>query len=189
MDDYYDNVTVPDFFRRDSLSRRCWVALLSSLYMPLVFAWTLSVAAGRGWTAHVLSNQTLVTVFAPAAYNEYLFHQLVGQWYYWATRGHPWSWWSHRKTFFWFSPAPLPVSWPETMLVIGLTIGFAKLVSKYLDRRLAQLWLKATNRLLRAKAADNPTAAELVASVLEDLTGSGVDMEATLAESGLASIG
>merc|ERR1712113_718126 len=187
--DYYDNVAVPDFFRQDALSRRCWVALLSSSYMPLVFAWTYCLAAGRGWTAHVLSNETIVTVFAPAAYNEYLFHQIVGQWYYWATRGHPWSWWSFRKSFYWFSPNPLPVSWPETVLVIGLTVGVSKLISKYLDSRLTQLWMKAMSFLSGSKADENKTAIELVTGVLEDITGSDVDLEATLAEAGLASIG
>merc|ERR1712232_582862 len=187
--DYYDNVAVPDLFRESGLSRRCWVALLSSLYMPLVFPWAVLVASGRGWTSHVLSNHTLVTLFAPAAYNEYLFHQIVGQWYYWATRGHVWSEWSHRKHFFWFSPNPLPVSWPETILLIGITILFSKLVTKYLDTRLARLWLKLMSFVFRTKAADNLTAEELVNSVLEDLTGSRSDMDATLAEAGLASIG
>lgn len=188
--DYYDNAAVPDFFRQHgALSRRCWVALLSSSYMPLVFAWTVFMAAGRGWTAHILSNETIVTVFAPAAYNEYLFHQIVGQWYYWVTRGHPWSWWSFRKTFYWFSPNPLPVSWPETLLCIALTVGVSKLVSKYLDTRLTQLWMKAISRLTGTKTDENVTAAELVTGVLEDITGSDVDLEATLAEAGLASIG
>lgn len=43
--------------------------------------------------------------------------------------------------------------------------------------------------VFRTKAADNLTAEELVNSVLEDLTGSQSDMDATLAEAGLASIG
>merc|ERR1712217_694104 len=135
------------------------------------------------------SNETIVTVFAPTAYNEYLFHQIVGQWYYWATRGHPWSWWSFRKSFYWFSPNPLPVSWPETVLVIALTVGVSKLISKYLDSRLTQLWMKAMSFLSGSKADENLTAIELVTGVLEDITGSDVDLEATLAEAGLASIG
>lgn len=187
--DYYDNAAVPDFFRQDGLSRRCWTALLSSSYMPLVFPWTILVAAERGWTSYVLNNDTIVTFFAPAAYNEYLFHQIVGQWYFWATRGRPWSSWSERKHFYWFSPNPLPVSWPETVLLLGITVLFSKLVTKYLDTRLAQLWLKVSAFIFRTRAADNVTAAELVTGVLEDLTGSDADVDATLAEAGLASIG
>merc|ERR1712232_278404 len=187
--DFYDNVFMPDFFRQDGLSQRCWVALLSSAYMPLVFAWTYCLAAGRGWTAHFLSNETIVTVFAPTAYNEYLFHQVIGQWYYWATRGRAWSWWGFRKSFYWFSPDPLPVSWPECVLVMMLTVGASKLISKHLDSRLTQLWMKAMSFLSGSKADENLTAAELVMGALEDVTGSDVDLEATLAKAGLASIG
>jgi len=113
----------------------------------------------------------------------------VGQWYYWLTRGKPWSWWAWRKTFYWFSPDPLPISWPETILVIILTVGFSKLISKYLDSPMTQLWMKAVSFLTGTKANENVTAAELVTGVLEDITGSDVDLDATLAEAGLGSIG
>jgi len=49
--------------------------------------------------------------------------------------------------------------------------------------------MKAMSFLSGSKADENLTAAELVMGVLEDVTGSDVDLEATLAEAGLASIG
>jgi len=189
MQDYFGNAAVPDLFESDPLRRRTWVAMLSQLYMPLVFVWTWLLAAGKGWTAHALSNETLVTVFAPAAYNEYLLHQVVGQWYFWVSRGRPWSWWSERKVFYWFSPNPLPVSWPETLVVIVLSVIVAKWFSKHVDARLTQLWMKAVNKILGTKSSDNLSAEELVSNVLEEITGSDLDLEATLAEAGLGSIG
>merc|ERR1719203_2422513 len=70
-----------------------------------------------------------------------------------------------------------------------LTVGASKLISKHLDSRLTKLWMKAMSFLSGSKADENLTAAELVMGVLEDVTGSDVDLEATLAEAGLASIG
>lgn len=189
LQDYWGNAAVPDFFASDPVRRRTWVAMLSQLYMPLVYVWIWLLAMGKGWTAHALSNETLVTVFAPAAYNEYLLHQVVAQWYFWVSRGRPWSWWSERKAFYWFSPSPLPVSWPETFVVIVLSIVVAKWFTKHVDTRLTPLWMRVVNRILGAKNSDDLSAEELVSSVLEDITGSDVDLEATLAEAGLVSIG
>jgi len=49
--------------------------------------------------------------------------------------------------------------------------------------------MRAVNKILGANGSDNLSAEELVSSVLEDITGSDVDLEATLAEAGLVSIG
>jgi acyl-CoA synthetase (AMP-forming)/AMP-acid ligase II len=60
----------------------------------------------------------LYLTLAPNSYNCFLFHQMVGQWYFAATRNrHMWNWWRYRKDFYWFSPKPCPVEWYEYFFV------------------------------------------------------------------------
>ena len=96
-----------------TLPQRFWSAFLTSSYVPLILPWIIGLASGQGLTARLLGAETLTKYCAPAAYNVFLLHQPISQYYYWATRLTDWDWWSHRKSFYWFSPYPLPVPWWE----------------------------------------------------------------------------
>ena len=74
-------------------------------------------------------NRFLVDVLSPTAYSCFLFHQMVAQWYFAATRSMWWDWWRFRKTQYWFSPNPCPVEWYEYFYVVGMVVAWSKLMA------------------------------------------------------------
>ena len=74
-------------------------------------------------------NRFLVETLSPTAYSCFLFHQMVAQWYFAATRSTWWDYWRFRKTQYWFSPNPCPVEWYEFFTVVALTVAFSKLMA------------------------------------------------------------
>jgi hypothetical protein len=44
--------------------------------------WVIALSTGHGFTASVFRTRFLVDTMSPHSYNCFLFHQLVGQWYY-----------------------------------------------------------------------------------------------------------
>lgn len=81
----------------DGLSIRAWAAILSRIYGPLMVLWLFAMAVGKGLTCRVFSSPYFVDTLGPISYFTYLFHQVVSEWYWLATRGEWWSWWRHRK--------------------------------------------------------------------------------------------
>ena len=189
----------------DGLGVRTLAAVLSRLYAPLMVLWLYAMAVGRGATCRLLSAPLLSRVLAPVSYNVYLFHQLVGQLYYLATRYEWWSYWRYRKAFFWFSPQPVPVRWPEYALVLILTTWLAMLMAR-IDPWLVSRWQAARHTLaarlprccrrggasggsgvLGSDAAEASTLG-VVLDEIERLTGAPVEPDWSLAECGLASV-
>ena len=187
----------------DGLGVRALAAVLSRLYAPLMVLWLYSMAVGRGVTCRVLSAPLLSRVLAPASYNLYLFHQLVGQLYFLATRHEWWSYWRHRKLFFWFSPRPVPVRWSEYVLVLILTTWLALAMTR-VDPWLVARW-DAARRVIAARlrrccgqgslvgghgggGALEASTLDTVLEEIERLTGAPVEPDWSLAECGLASV-
>ncbi len=111
-------------------SNRIWDNIGGRIFAPLTTLWIYALSTGEGFTAKLLRWNFLSTTLAPNAYNCFLFHQMVGQWYYAATRnGTMWNWWRYRKEFYWFSPAPCPVEWYEYFYVVGLVVAFSRLMN------------------------------------------------------------
>ena len=109
---------------------RLWDNICGRLVAPLTTLWLFALSTGEGWTAMVLRSTYLVDCIAPHAYNCFLFHQPIGQWYFAATRnGQWWNWWRYRKIMYWFSPSALPVEWYEYFAVVTLTVGFSALMN------------------------------------------------------------
>jgi hypothetical protein len=81
----------------DALSIRAWAAILSRIYGPLMVLWLFAMAVGKGLTCRFFSNSYFVETLGPISYFTYLFHQVVAEWYWLATRNEWWSWWRHRK--------------------------------------------------------------------------------------------
>ena len=88
---------------------RLWSNLYARGFAPLTTTWIFALSTGKGFTASILSSRFLVKTLSPSSYNCFLFHQIIGQWYYFVTRGIWWNWWRFRKTQTWFSPSPCPV--------------------------------------------------------------------------------
>merc|ERR1712129_340575 len=79
-------------------SNRMWDNLYGRLWAPITTLWIFALSTGEGFTAMLLRNTTLSDNLAPNAYNCFLFHQMVGQWYYAATRnGTMWNWWRFKR--------------------------------------------------------------------------------------------
>ena len=118
-----------DQFTDSSNSNRLWDNLSGRIMAPITTLWIYALSTGEGFTAAFLRSSSISQTLAPNAYNCFLFHQMVGQWYYAATRkGTMWNWWRFRKSFYWFSPGPCPVEWYEYFYVVGLVVGFSNLM-------------------------------------------------------------
>ena len=176
----------------DGLGVRALAAILSRLYAPLMVLWLYAMAVGRGLTCRLLSTPLLSRTLAPISYNVYLFHQLVGQLYFLATRHEWWSYWRYRKHFFWFSPQPVPVGWSEYFVVLILTTWLAMLLAR-IDPWLIARWEAARSVIARCcggggegdKAAST---LDIVLDEIEKLTGAPVEPDWSLADCGLASV-
>ncbi len=111
-------------------SNRLWDNIGGRIFAPLTTLWIYALSTGQGFTAKILRWKFLSKTLAPNAYNCFLFHQMVGQWYVAATRhGKMWNWWRYRKDFYWFSPAPCPVEWYEYFYLVLLVVGFSSVMN------------------------------------------------------------
>jgi len=177
----------------DGLGIRAWAAILSRLYGPLMVLWLYAMAVGHGLTVRAFSSRLVVTTLAPISYLNYIFHQLIGQYYWLVTRNEWWSYWRYRKAFFWFSPAPVPTAWWEYFFIVALTTWWSMLMAR-VDPYLVSKWESGRRKfrtLLGAKV--NPTSAQLttldiVLRTVESMSGATVEPSSTLAEVGLASV-
>jgi hypothetical protein len=122
-----------------ALVNRIWDDLYARLFAPLTLVWIFTLSTGQGLTARVLRSRGMTRLLAPTVYGCFLFHQMVGQWYYALTRGEWWNWWSYRKAFYWFSPQPCPIEWYEFGGLVILVVLFTRLM-RPLDGVLRRGW-------------------------------------------------
>ncbi len=116
-------------FTDSASSNRLWDNIAGRIFAPLTTLWVYALSTGEGFTAKMLRWKFLSKTLAPNSYNCFLFHQMIGQWYYAATRGIMWNWWRYRKDFYWFSPGPCPVEWYEYFYVVLLVVGFSRMMN------------------------------------------------------------
>jgi len=177
----------------DPAATRALAGIWSRFLAPVMVIWLFGLAAGKGGTAWLFTRSIFVDTLAPISYYLYLFHQWVGQMYYLTTRKSWWSYWRYRKSFFWFSPAPVPVGWWEYFFVLVLTTLLSKLMAR-LDPYMIQAWGHGRRRLrawlgCSGEAWDNELSTiQVVLHTIEQLTGVPVEADWTLAECGLASV-
>ena len=155
--------THPDEYHKwdTGIKRYVWSVMVTRLYSPLLAIWIAILAIPQGSvTGKLLEWNVLSKTLAPTSYGCFLFHQIIGQWYWWATRSgnnvvtkssseevdlgnsKSWSWWAYPKEYYWFSPQPLPVAWYEFFFVVGLVTIFSAFVDRVLNPRLTLLWVK-----------------------------------------------
>ena len=115
---------------------------------------------------------------------------MVGQWYYAATRnGHFWNWWRYRKEFYWFSPGPCPVEWYEYFYVVGLTVFFSKFMDDMFMPFMSTLYSLARELIKGPEVKVDEDIGEVLCDIIEKMTGIEPDLDSTLEEVGLASVG
>ena len=188
------NETDEWFFRPDEANNpfsdvastnRLWDNIYGRLMSPLTALWIYSLSTGEGLTAKFLKNRILVLKLAPYSYCCFLFHQMVGQWYFALTRGKWWNWWNYRKTMYWFSPKPLPIEWYEYPYLILLVIWFSIFVTDHIQPKLT-VWFTFRSHAVQEEDLDSET---MLLKVIENLSGVEAQVSNTVEECGITSIG
>ncbi len=170
---------------------RMWDTIGSRLFAPITLVWVFALSTGQGMTARILRLDQISKVLAPTAYTCFLFHQMIGQWYYAATRnGEWWNWWSYRKEFYWFSPQPVPVEWYEYFYIVGLVVIFGKLVQP-MDGAMRRAWGLVVRSIQSIKEPSQPARDSLtvILQTIRQTTGMEARPEWNLEDCGLASLG
>ncbi|OLF54048.1 AMP-binding protein [Pseudomonas chlororaphis] len=191
QDTFFLRPSAADSVADPGIVHRIWDEINSRLFAPITLLWVFALSTGQGLTARILRLNPISQTLAPTAYACFLFHQVVGQWYYAATRhGEWWNWWSYRKDFYWFSPQPVPVEWYEYFYVVGLVVIFAKLVQplEQLARRGFALALGALQKAKPVAALPEDTLGAIL-QIVQRSTGLEARAEWSLEECGLASLG
>jgi len=187
-DEKYMRPSAADEYTDSAVSNRLWDNLVGRIMAPLTTLWVYSISTGEGFTAAALRAQVLQNL-APNAYNCFLFHQTIGQWYYAATRnGIMWNWWRFRKGFYWFSPGPCPVEWYEYFYVVGLVVCFSQLMNTIMPMVNEGL-SKLKGVFITEEEGEDEDTAKLLSEIIEGMTGIEPQMDFTLEDCGLASIG
>jgi len=169
-------------------SGRLWDNLGARIFAPVTTLWIFALSTGEGVTAMILRTGFVVEVLAPNAYNCFLFHQMIGQWYYAATRQIFWNWWRFRKSFYWFSPKPCPVEWYEYFYVVGLVVWFSSVMTK-LEPIVGEALSKLKGLFIEEEEDDDEETSKVLFDIIEGMTGIEPMLDYTLEECGLASIG
>jgi len=179
-----------DEFTDISVINRLWDNVAGRLACPLTTIWVFALSTGEGYTAGILRNETLSVTLAPNAYNCFLFHQMIGQWYFAATRnGHFWNWWRYRKTHYWFSPEACPVEWYEYPLVVGLVVVFSRFMDSTVQPMISAGFSAIMACIKGEEEEEDVDTSDVLLGIIENMTGIQPELDYTLDECGLASIG
>ena len=178
----------------DASINRLWDTVYGRLFCPITSLWIYTLSTGEGVTAKFLRNEILVSTLAPNSYGCFLFHQMVGQWYFAATRnGLWWNWWSYRKTMYWFSPKPIPVEWFEYPYIVGLVILFTRFITNHVEPHVSRFFVGIGTGINDSHIGEGNdeirSSSELMLAVVIILTGVEATMNNTSEECGLGSIG
>jgi len=178
-------------FTDNATVNRLWDNSIGRIMAPLTTLWIFAMSTGQGWTASILRNDFLVDSLAPNSYNCFLFHQMVAQWYFAATRnGHMWNWWRYRKEFYWFSPQPCPVEWFEYFYVVGLVVVFSRFMDNRFIPSVSYLYTLAKETIRgEEEKKEELDIGEVLCNIVEKMTGIEPELDSTLEECGLASVG
>lgn len=191
LDTYFLRPEAANSFADPGIVNRIWDEINSRLFAPITVLWVFALSTGQGLTARILRLNPISQTLATTAYACFLFHQVVGQWYYAITRnGEWWNWWSYRKDFYWFSPQPIPVEWYEYFYVVGLVVIFGKMVQP-VERLIRNGFNLAVTSLKGVKVAPQPVedTMAVILQLVQRTTGMEAKPEWSLEECGLASLG
>ena len=115
---------------------------------------------------------------------------MVSQWYYAATRnGAWWNWWNYRKSFYWFSPGPCPVEWYEYFFIVQLVVLFSSFIEGTVLPASRGLYGQINGYFASDVTESDVSISETLCNIIDNMTGICPDMDSTLEEVGLASVG
>ena len=174
LDGFYMRPDEADTYLDNLAVARLWDNMYARLFFPLTTLWIFALSTGEGVTAMFFRNRFLVETLSPTAYLCFLFHQMVAQWYFAATRGMWWDWWRFRKTQYWFSPNPCPVEWYEYFYVVALVVMWSKLMAK-IEPTLTDMFYRA--KLWISGGAPEPDEMDTIDVIMDIVEG-----EQTLAQ-------
>lgn len=180
-----------DTFADPGIVNRMWDTIGSRLFAPITLLWVFALSTGQGMTAKILRCDQVSKILAPTAYACFLFHQMIGQWYYAATRnGEWWNWWNYRKDFYWFSPQPVPVEWYEYFYIVGLVVIFGKFIQP-MDGVMRRAYGFVARLVQSMKEPSRPARDSLtvILQTIQQTTGMEAKPEWNLEDCGLASLG
>lgn len=181
-----------DTLAAPGIVNRMWDTIGSRLFAPITLLWVFALSTGQGMTARILRGDQISKVLAPTAYTCFLFHQMIGQWYYAATRnGEWWNWWSYRKDFYWFSPQSVPVEWYEYFYIVGLVVIFGKLVQPMdgIMRRAFGFVVRSVQSMKEPSQRPARDSLTVILRTIRQTTGMEAKPEWSLEDCGLASLG
>ena len=157
---------------------------------PLPTLWIFSLSTGEGYTSAFLRIEFLSEILAPHAYNCFLFHQMVGQWYFAATRNGPMcNWVRYRKTHYWFSPEACPVEWYEYPLVVECVVFFSRFMNIHLTPIVSTIITAIIAYWTIEKEESDMGTPDMLICIVASMTGIEAELDYTLDECGFASIG
>ncbi|MDR6232423.1 AMP-binding protein [Pseudomonas oryzihabitans] len=191
LDTFFLRPEAANNFADPGIVNRIWDEINSRLFAPITLLWVFALSTGQGLTAKFLRLNPISQSLAPTAYACFLFHQMVGQWYYAITRnGEWWNWWSYRKDFYWFSPQSVPVEWYEYFYVVGLVVMFGKLVQP-LDQLIRRGFSFGLTSLkgIKVNAGASEDTLTVILQMVQRTTGMEAKPEWRLEDCGLASLG
>jgi acyl-CoA synthetase (AMP-forming)/AMP-acid ligase II/peptidoglycan/LPS O-acetylase OafA/YrhL len=194
LDPFFMRPEAANSYADPSTVNRAWDNIYGRLFAPITLLWIFALSTGKGLTAKALRFSPLSQTLSLTTYSCFLFHQMIGQWYYAATRhGEWWNWWSHQKDFYWFSPQPVPVEWYEYFYLVALVVLFSKIVQPLepVIRSIFSFFINLLKQLRRDSVVLNTekTTTSDILLIIQSITGMEVKPEWSLGECGLASLG
>lgn len=166
---------------------RYWASFISRLISPMTVLWIVGLAIGEGYTARLIGHRIFSELLGPAFYCVYLYHQVISQWYFYATRG---VWAAKPKPFYWFSPVAVPVGVGEFFLLLVIIYCICYLLERYLHPPLVQYSSAFVQRLLHtgAKVDANASVEQVILQSVSNVVGHQLTISSNLANSGLGSL-
>ena len=95
----------------------------------------------------------------------------------------------HRKSFYWFSHAPCLVEWYEYFYIVGLVVFFSRFADTYLMPGVKGILSMVRGLLSRKREEEDVDIQATLCGIIEKMTGIEPDLDSTLDECGLASVG
>mmetsp|Transcript_2835 Transcript_2835/g.5311 ORF Transcript_2835/g.5311 Transcript_2835/m.5311 type:complete len:153 (-) Transcript_2835:175-633(-) len=100
-----------------------------------------------------------------------------------------WNWWRYRKSMYWFSPYPCPIEWYEYFYIVILVVGFSNVMNS-VEPMVGDLLLLIKSRILGTKGDTvEEFTGEDIFDIIEGMTGIEPQLDWSLEECGLASVG
>ncbi len=90
---------------------------------------------------------------------------------------------------YWFSPAPCPVEWYEYFYVVGLTVCFSTLMNVTMQPMMNAILNFFKNLIIGDIDNDKVSIEESLLVAIEDMTGFAPELDWTLDQCGLSSVG